>query len=462
LALEWLFRGKTFAEVLEEREERLRAAVGRLSPEQLEEPGLAARLAEEHAARVPELREGRAAVVEHGETEVEARDPLQLTGRQRVFRTVIAVPYDGDGGLFRVQPSVFPSVSPRAEVLAGELRLACVREDDEAEGLRREYRETLRAIREQLARLSEQASRFHRGLEGAAARYIEARRRELGSAAGAAAALGLDLRPPERAEALGAAAPPEVPGEDREYEEALRMARNMARVMELDPAAFAQMSEEELRSHFLVQLNGRFGGQATGETFNFRGKTDILVRSGGRNVLIGECKFWSGESELMAAVDQLLSYLSWRDTRAALILFGKQESLSLVLDRIELSVPGHPRFVRDLGKADETTFRYAFAHPQDEAREVLLTVLVFDLPGVERGRSGPRPVTRERRTGTLLGLLAEREWMTYEEAARELQVSRGYLRDLVSRAAKRGLVRKRRVGKEARVGLKPPKKVCAE
>lgn len=55
---------------------------------------------------------------------------------------------------------------------------------------------------------------------------------------------------------------------------------------ELSPHAFLDMGEEDLRSHFLVQLNGAFEGQATGETFNFQGKTDILIRVEGKNILL--------------------------------------------------------------------------------------------------------------------------------------------------------------------------------
>lgn len=54
--------------------------------------------------------------------------------------------------------------------------------------------------------------------------------------------------------------------------------------MELSPHAFLEMDEEALRSHFLVQLNGVYEGAATGETFNFQGKTDILIRKDGKNV----------------------------------------------------------------------------------------------------------------------------------------------------------------------------------
>ena len=59
----------------------------------------------------------------------------------------------------------------------------------------------------------------------------------------------------------------------------------MAQVMERSPSAFSTMDEESLRSHFLVQLNGHYEGQATGETFNYEGKTDILIRSEGKKYL---------------------------------------------------------------------------------------------------------------------------------------------------------------------------------
>jgi hypothetical protein len=43
-----------------------------------------------------------------------------------------------------------------------------------------------------------------------------------------------------------------------------------------------------------VQLNGQYQGQATGETFNHVGKTDILIRHENKNVFVAECKFWGG------------------------------------------------------------------------------------------------------------------------------------------------------------------------
>ncbi|HWB95673.1 MAG TPA: hypothetical protein VG672_03200, partial [Bryobacteraceae bacterium] len=272
---EWLFRGQELAAYLERREARLREAIGRLTAEQMEEAGTAGRLVDEHRVVVPVLRAHAAAVVEHGEIETETRNPVLLGVRGLAYRTVIAVPFEGDAELFRVQPSAFGGVTPPAEIGAGELRIVCMRADEDPDGLRAEYEQTLHGIEEGLNRLRAAAARFDRSLDVMARCCLESRRRELAGPAAIAATLGLAVRRPEArpAEEPADARPAEEARIERECEEALQIMRNMARVMELDPAAFARMGEEELRSHFLVQLNGRFGGRATGETFNFRGKT---------------------------------------------------------------------------------------------------------------------------------------------------------------------------------------------
>lgn len=73
----------------------------------------------------------------------------------------------------------------------------------------------------------------------------------------------------------------------------------MSLVLERSPKAFDGMREEDLRMQFLVALNGQFEGKATGETFNYQGKTDILIRVECRNIFIAECKFWTGPQGLL-------------------------------------------------------------------------------------------------------------------------------------------------------------------
>ena len=103
-----------------------------------------------------------------------------------------------------------------------------------------------------------------------------------------------------------------------------------APVIERSPNSFASLDEESIRTHFLIQLNGHYEGSATGETFNSSGKTDILIRVDNRNVFIAECKFWDGPKSFSEAIDQLLGYLSWRDSKCALLILNKRKNSSAV------------------------------------------------------------------------------------------------------------------------------------
>ena len=173
---------------------------------------------------------------------------------------------------------------------------------------------------------------------------------------------------------------PEPALDTKEYEYILSVVSNMVMVMERSPNAFKGMKEEDLRQHFLVQLNGHYEGQATGETFNFEGKTDILIRADGKNIFIAECKFWKGPEAFRKSIDQLLSYSTWRDTKTALLVFNRDVEMSTVLKRIPEVVKDHPNYKTSRDYDSETGFRYILSHRNDANREIVLTVLVFDIP----------------------------------------------------------------------------------
>lgn len=167
---------------------------------------------------------------------------------------------------------------------------------------------------------------------------------------------------------------------EEEYEEILAVLRSMALMMERSPSAFEKISEENLRMFFLVVLNGMFEGAATGETFNFGGKTDILVRVGDRNVFIAECKFWDGPKSFDQAVNQLLSYLTWRDSKAAIILFVRDTAPGTVLKKIPGLLEEHENFVQRLVRKREDEFRARMKSERDQEVFLSLTVLVFHVP----------------------------------------------------------------------------------
>ncbi|HMF02967.1 MAG TPA: hypothetical protein VKK06_23970 [Terriglobia bacterium] len=162
----------------------------------------------------------------------------------------------------------------------------------------------------------------------------------------------------------------------------LSVIENMVLVMERSPHAFAKMEEEALRDHILVQLNGHYEGQATGETFNFTGKTDLLIRADGKNAFVGECKFWSGPKKFLETIDQLLGYTTFRDTKTALIIFNRNKEHTSVLASVKETLQQHPLFKRDLGNRGESHFRSIFRHPGDPQRDIYVATLVFHIPTV--------------------------------------------------------------------------------
>ena len=156
----------------------------------------------------------------------------------------------------------------------------------------------------------------------------------------------------------------------------------MSVVMERSPTTFHAMNEEQIRTLILVYLNGHYKGEATGETFNYDGKTDILIRSGNRNIFIAECKFWRGPKKLLEAIDQMLSYVAWRDTKTAILIFSRNRNFTRVLSKIPGVVKEHSCYKRDCEYDFNTGFRFVLRRPDDPARELTLTVLAFDLPRV--------------------------------------------------------------------------------
>jgi len=157
--------------------------------------------------------------------------------------------------------------------------------------------------------------------------------------------------------------------------------QNMVRVMEWSPSAFQTMGEEHLRQHFLVHLNGHYEGAATGETFNFMGKTDILLRAKGRNAFIAECKFWKGPAHYKDTIDQLLTYAAWRDTKTAILVFNRDTAMSTVIEGVDKESRKHSNYKRNTDWRHESGFRYVFHHNGDTNRELLLTVVIFHIPG---------------------------------------------------------------------------------
>lgn len=177
---------------------------------------------------------------------------------------------------------------------------------------------------------------------------------------------------------------PEPAIDEETFGEIVDVIRSTTRAMERLPETASGMGEESLRDHLLIVLNNQFG-PATGETFSGRGKTDIYLPVDGTDgcVFIAECKIWKGPAGIAKALDQLLGYLTWRDTRAALIVFQRSGAPTDVWGKIVAAVQAHPSYKRDRG--DEGTV-FTLAAPSDESREIHLAVIQVPVLGSTASR----------------------------------------------------------------------------
>ena len=164
------------------------------------------------------------------------------------------------------------------------------------------------------------------------------------------------------------------------YEDILQTIHDVGKTFERLPSTYSDKGEEALRDHLLLYLEPRYEGSATGETFNSTGKTDILIRHENSNAFIAECKFWTGPKGYLETITQLLGYLTWRDSKSAVVVFVKNKDLSSVLQTAEEVTPDHPNHLGFVDKKEDTWFNYRFHINGDPNREVKLGVLFFHIP----------------------------------------------------------------------------------
>jgi hypothetical protein len=170
------------------------------------------------------------------------------------------------------------------------------------------------------------------------------------------------------------------PALGRFYEDILDVIRPMGRAMERTPRDFADCDEERLRDHLLVALNAQYRGQATGETFNHAGKTDLLLRVQDHTAFIGECKWWSGIKGLAEALEQLLGYSTWRDSRLALIFFVRAKDPTAIVERARAALWERREVDGWEPISHERELRCRIRWPDDPGRTAVLTALFFHLP----------------------------------------------------------------------------------
>jgi hypothetical protein len=361
-------------------------------------------LLDKYKILTPSLKPQEMTIINHGDTTVPAgryrdtyfaRNPnVQIPAS---FVTV-SIPFDGDQQCFYLSPSRFDSSGPPidGELTYDTLTLTVLSPNPDAAQIRTEIDRLIGHFSRWLQYVELNVKQYNTELPQLARAALTNRRQQLGNHTSMISGLNIPVElktrasstvtVPLRKKPLAINRPdakessPDPKIADAAYDDILAIMHNMALVMERSPKAFEMINEEALRFHFLVHLNGHFEGQASGETFNSQGKTDILIRHENQNIFIAECKFWSGPKMLIETIDQLLSYTTWRDTKTAVVVFNRNKGFTKVLSSIEETIKQHPRLIGAVTKKSDTHLRTTLKHPNDDQKIIHVAVLAFDVP----------------------------------------------------------------------------------
>ena len=309
------------------------------------------------------------------------------------------LPFTGDPQLLKVKPIPFSS-GPRITVEDDSICFEIINFDMKPEEIKQKSDQIINSLERHNQRLTNYLNNFNRAIETIASQAFDARKQQLLKKNDLMSALGVPIRkssdtpetfsiPAKRTKVIPTKRKPEVtekgftpePTLDKAiYRQILVIIHDIGKEFERLPSTYSGKQEEDIRDHILLFLEPNFEGSATGETFNKAGKTDILLRHEGSNVFIAELKFWRGKKGYLETISQLLGYLTWRDSKSAVVVFVKNKKFSSVLDIVKEATLEHENCLGFVSEQEEGWYHYRFHIDDDKNREVRMSVMLFHIP----------------------------------------------------------------------------------
>jgi hypothetical protein len=326
--------------------------------------------------------------------------------RERVIQYTVRIPFSGHPAPFTMKASqcFMSPIDGRVDEKASELVIVWEGTRPEPDAIRQWFKTRIDHIEKGLGFARSDINAHNGNLLNQVPQWVANRRARLLAARQVHANIGIPIR--RRADAKVHAVParrrrlvtytppssrtsaklfePEPALEEAGYEDALAVLRNARNAFERSPSLTDKLGEELIRDLLLILLNAQFEGKAGGELFNCSGKTDILIREKDANVFIGECKIFGskdGPSKITATIDQLLGYLTWRDTKAALLLFIRDRDVTSVIGKAVAAFEAHPNYKRRGATVSDERYDFVLHANGDPAREMRIAFLPFLVGG---------------------------------------------------------------------------------
>ncbi len=309
------------------------------------------------------------------------------------------VPFTGDPELLRLMPSARLIWEMPVTLEDGHINFEVPNRQDDQTQIKQEKDRLLSNLTQQAAYLANEVKTFNDTLPAETKGLFFARKQRLLDKNSLLASLDVPIkRSSETPETFAIPAPqmpkrivikPEVtesgytlvPTLDPSiYRDILRVIFDVGKGLERYPSSYMEKTEPELRDYFLLLLQPNFSLSATAETFNKKGKTDILLRWENSNVFVAECTYWEGVSAYDKKLSQLFGYLTWRESKAAVVIFVRNKNISQIVGKVREATAKHRNYVDSVNEPTEGWLNFRFHIDNDPNREVALAVLVFHLP----------------------------------------------------------------------------------
>ena len=316
----------------------------------------------------------------------------------------IHLPANGNLELLKYNPGTRPRIPYEAEIVDGGYRIRVKNHGQHlrsSENLQEAIETMVEHIQQQHEALEDKIEDFHETLRSMAKKRYNNRQHEIRQQTEMLDELEypvrkreeipdvLDIDTPEKRERINIEkhkkqSDPTKRVPQKAYLEILSTIDNLGRAFERRPALFSEYGEEDLRDLLLFFLEENFRGSATGETFNKEGKTDIMLLTESEPVFVAECAIWDGPKTLTKKIDQLITnYLTWRDSKAAVILFVGRKEFESILNKIPETVESHASYVASEGQQNDSWWQYTFELPEAPGTEISLGVQAYHVPTIE-------------------------------------------------------------------------------
>ena len=326
--------------------------------------------------------------------------------KKKVFKIDVIIPFDGNADLFSCSPSSCTVVylDKSVSIKTNHASASIILDDLDENKYKSAVGKIVGDLSMNIPRVNSEIAPWNNALEGYIKQLLEQRKGVVAKKFDFMEKIGLKVNPKSNdfmvpapvakktvpipvTETTKTVKKENVPILQEEvYKDIKEVIYNVGKAVERKPSIYLGKHEEDLRDIFLLFLETRYDSTSgVGEAFNKKGKTDILLKyaKDGTNIFVAECKFWKGQKQLHEAINQLLGYLTHRDSKTALIVFVDQKEFISVVATAKEEIKKHPQFKRHVKDTYDSSINYEFTLPDDSQKIIQIELMFFHYPPIK-------------------------------------------------------------------------------